>query len=128
MNKENLEYKLQKEDPTWWETRPIGEENVYFCHDCKNYIVTIDVDRGTTPMFLACIKSNCTGQMKSRMYPDPRTKPEFMSAATWVWFRPESVNGIFAESLDVNEYILRGGLMLTTLNEWKITNEGNSSL
>lgn len=106
--KQTLEDLIKLENPTWWEECPINQENVYSCDKCKNYIVTLDVDRGVTQMFLPCKFPPCTGDMVSHGYPPSDTKPDVVPDASWEWYRPEIIDGNPEEL----EYMLRGGLLL----------------
>ena len=50
--------------------------NQYTCRDCKESTVTVDVDEGVTPMFLACRATpDCKGTMASAMYRGNQTHP-----------------------------------------------------
>lgn len=89
-----------------------GRENAYRCRDCGGLTVTIDVDDGVTPMFLACRASgregDCPGTAGSMMYPQgPR--PAHIPEPAWEWFRPRTVQGLDAETRD---HVQRGGLLL----------------
>jgi hypothetical protein len=80
-----------------------NKKNAYFCDTCLHYIVTIDVDEGVTPMFLACRylgeptdpRNTCKGQSHSMMYPDepwpthdPAGRP-IPTTPTWEWYKPD---------------------------------------
>lgn len=78
-----------------------GEKNAYWCPDCHGYVITIDVDEGVTPMFLACrVKgepsdpdNGCKGQMHSMMYPEPPWPAvdgydqPIPTEPTWEWYK-----------------------------------------
>lgn len=52
--------------------------NRYTCEDCKQSIVTIDRDKGTTPMMLRCRATRgCKGMMMSAWYTDVKGEPAF---------------------------------------------------
>lgn len=86
-------------------TMSVGDKNAYWCPECHGYVVTIDVDQGVTPMFLACRAkgepsnplNDCTGQMHSMMYPEEPWPDEdgygdrIPTEPTWEWYRPTSI-------------------------------------
>lgn len=67
---------------------PIPRENAYMCSDCKKPTVTVDVDEGVTPAFLACrATEGCPGMGHSMMYPKlPR--PAEYPAPAFEWYKP----------------------------------------
>lgn len=104
---------------------PANRKNAYYCEDCRGYIVTVDVDAGVTPMFLACrvlgeptdTANTCKGTSKSMMYPD-EPWPEhdghgtpIPTEPTWEWYRPD---GRETRELDSGsfEHVAKGGLLL----------------
>lgn len=116
-SKAELEAYLQKSHPAWWNTLPQGRENVYECDTCRGFIVTIDIDRGVTPMRLVCMSDTCNGSMTSYGYP-ARPKPEHIPDAQWEWYRPEvNALGRFDNDDEENEHILRGGLLLRGIKD-----------
>lgn len=87
-----------------------GRKNIYHCPACGGETVTIDVDEGITPMFLACRAAGDVGQCKGRavsaMYQvDPDIKP------AWEWFRP-SLKNARRKGPDVLDHVQHGGLLL----------------
>lgn len=103
----------------------VGEKNAYYCDTCANYVVTIDVDDGVTPMFLACralgdpeeVTNTCGGMMRSMMYP-PEPWPEhdgygeaIPTEPTWEWYQPDPVELAGVED-GVREHVELGGLLL----------------
>jgi hypothetical protein len=53
-----------------------GGRNAYYCPECRGLTLTINVDDGVTPMFLACRRAGldpgenpCQGHAASLMYP-----------------------------------------------------------
>lgn len=63
-------------------------------------------------MYLACKGNFCSGMMRSYGYP-ARPKPTYIPDAAWEWYRPEvNALGRFDNNDEVNEHILRGGLLL----------------
>lgn len=99
--------------------------NAYWCPDCHGYVITEDVDKGVTPMFLACrVKgepnargNTCKGHMKSMMYPKQPWPAEddyghqIPTEPTWEWYMPDRrerrrlSEGILA-------HVVKGGLLL----------------
>lgn len=104
-SKADLEKYLQEMDPEWWELLPQGKENVYTCNTCRKYIVTIDLDRGVTPMFLGCRESSCSGEMTSHGYPPMENKPDIVPDAWWEWYRPAEID-------TDDDHLMKGGLLL----------------
>lgn len=104
-----------------------GDLNAYFCPECKGYIVTVDRDEGTTPMFLACRvqgdlgpANTCLGQSRSMGYPPLETWP-IEPEPTWEWHKPSRFE--FAKlDLSARDYVRRGGLLLR-----KIESKGSRS-
>lgn len=100
-------------------------KNAYYCDQCKGYVVTLDVDDGVTPMFLACrVKGDptdpanaCKGTSRSMMYPD-EPWPEkdgwgqpIPTEPGWEWYAPDADE---VAKLDENtaEHVSKGGLLL----------------
>jgi hypothetical protein len=91
-----------------------GKENIYSCPRCGGIVVTIDRDKGTTPMFLTCGKYNRGGcgytMMHSHGYPaGPR--PAHIPPPTHEWYRPDD-NELYHHRTAVLEYVRKGGLFL----------------
>lgn len=87
---------------------------MYECERCKAYIVTIDIDRGVTPMYMRCQSESgvCSGLMRSYGYP-VEARPPFIPDPQWEWYRPEvNALGRFDNDDEMNEHILSGGLLL----------------
>jgi hypothetical protein len=83
-----------------------GKKNIYTCDRCKGHIVTLDIDKGTTPFLVECKATiNCKGMMKSSMYRvfDQDMRPDF------VWYRPSAVEDVKPHLV---EHIRMGGLLL----------------
>lgn len=109
---------------------PSGErnKNAYWCPECHGYVVTVDVDEGVTPMFLACrVKgdprdqaNDCKGQMQSMMYPvEPWPERDgfdtpIPTEPTWEWYAPGSTERkrLRRDEPGVYEHVERGGLLL----------------
>lgn len=95
---------------------PVGRENVYTCTSCGRHLVTVDRDRGTTPMFIGCgdHAHGCRkGMMGSAMYPrSPR--PAWLGAPTHEWYRPRGaeLERIQKREPRVWDHVRRGGLLL----------------
>lgn len=85
----------------------VGRMNAYSCTVCGGRITTVNVDEGTTPMFLRCaVKPGCKGTMQSHGYKvDQSTKP------THEWFRP-SLRQARRQGPDMVDHVARGGLDL----------------
>lgn len=95
-----------------------GAKNAYHCEVCLQYIVTVNLAEGVTPMFLSCRATDgCKGRMTSCMYPpEPWPKKDGFDVAipqepTHVWYRPVS-----PEYDDLNRetkiHVRKGGLLL----------------
>lgn len=110
--KDDVEAKLQADEPSWWNScPPPGSENTYQCEACKHFIVTVDRDRGVTPMLLSCdvwCVDGCNGTMVSGMYPKG-PKPKHIPEPDYEWIRPKSDVGMSPEA---RRHYLRGGLTL----------------
>ena len=82
---------------------PKGRKNLYRCQACRESIVTLDLDEGTTPMFLGChVTPKCKGLMASTMYRNPQGLPH-----QYEFFRPASLDGYGPDML---EHLEKGGL------------------
>ncbi len=83
--------------------------NVYRCPECGGETVTIDVDRGVTPMFLGCRasgqKDDCDGMAVSAMYQVPKPLP----SPALEWYKP-SKEEIAAMPEDHREHYEGSGL------------------
>jgi hypothetical protein len=99
--------------------------NAYWCDDCRHYIVTRDVHKGVTPMFLACRflgdprdpANTCKGTMRSMMYPPLESWPEHpdLGGPSWEWFKPtvRQVRRMRRRGdLAGVEHVEKGGLLL----------------
>lgn len=100
-------------------------KNAYWCEDCHGYIVTVDIDEGVTPMFLACrVKgepnapgNDCKGTSRSMMYPaEPWPEKDgfghpIPTEPTWEWYAP-GLDEANALSRDAFEHVQKGGLLL----------------
>lgn len=99
--------------------------NAYVCESCKRVTVTVNVDDGVTPMFMACpfptVKESilskgsvCGMQAVSFMY---RLAPCFYSnpllAAEWEWYKPSEQEAIDKKYTQAaKDHVAAGGLML----------------
>lgn len=102
--------------------------NAYWCPKCHGYIVTEDIDRGVTPMFLACRvkgepdspENDCDGTMQSMMYPDPPWPAEdgyghaIPTTPTWEWYAPgrTALKAMKRRDLATYDHVRKGGLLL----------------
>lgn len=100
-------------------------KNAYYCEKCGRYTVTVDVDEGVTPMFLACRASGhdprdpenpCDGMARSMMYPPPPwpDHPDLNAGPTWEWYRPTDVAAL---PDGLREHVEKGGLDLRRRGE-----------
>lgn len=94
------------------------KRNAYYCEECKLYIVTIDADKGVTPMFLRCrATEGCTGTMHSMMYPADPWPPidghgvEIPTEPTYEWFKP-TLKQARRHGVGMMDHVRRGGLEL----------------
>ncbi len=114
-------------------SNPDNRKNAYWCPQCEGYIVTIDLQEGVTPMFLACrVKgepsdpgNDCRGQMRSMMYPDLPWPAEdgygnpIPTEPTYQWYRPDlsERNRILrANDGSTWEHLRKGGLLLRKID------------
>jgi len=103
-----------------------GEINGYRCDKCGKTTMTIHIDDGVTPMFLACRAgglepgpATCGGQGTSMMYPSGPLPPAYKADLLrygWEWFKPDVIS-LRRESVAMQEHVLRGGLMLRRLTD-----------
>jgi hypothetical protein len=123
LTKAQIEERLKKDEDYWQGClRYLGRENIYTCRGCQSYVVTVNNDPGTTPVFLSHKmlaelieqETDCTGTMYSGGYPKPETKPPFIGSATLQWVRKTTYTDLAPEEYD---YIIRGGLSLTHVAE-----------
>ena len=94
-----------------------GRYNVYTCPD-GHHTVTLDVDDGVTPMFLACrhdgTETGCMKRATSSCYPDgplPEFLREKFEQFGWEWYRP-SLKWARRKGPEMLDHVLRGGLDL----------------
>lgn len=105
-----------------------GEKNAYYCGTCRGYIVTVNLDDGTTPFMLACRVAGepsdalnlCDGRMKSMFYP-AAPWPERDGFGTLIpteptheWYAPKGaeLKRIRRSDPQTAEHVRRGGLLL----------------
>jgi hypothetical protein len=90
----------------------VGKRNAYACPVCGGLTVTIDVDPGVTPAFLACRAAGdvdlCTGVARSFWY---RVNGLPIGEPAWEWYRPTEQE---ARRLDPysRSHVGMGGLLL----------------
>ena len=82
--------------------------NLYNCKTCGNTIVTEDINKGTTPMMLACTEFNgCEkGMMISMMYNVPP-----ILIASYIWYDP-TVKELAELPEGEFEHVKNGGLLI----------------
>lgn len=86
--------------------------NAYHCDTCGMNTITIDVDPGVTPMFLACRRTpECKGRATSAGYPDVAPPPHLMAHLAWEWATPTE-RQFRNLGLDMQSHVDRGGLVL----------------
>lgn len=88
-----------------------GAINAYVCSTCYKLTIVQHVDKGVTPMYMACqVTEGCDGTGRSMRYPvDPPQK--VIDAVGFEWYRPshrEFVN----LSPEMKIHVERGGLVL----------------
>ena len=92
----------------------LPRENAYFCPTCRMPTVTVDVDIGVTPMFLACRASpECAGMASSSFYPRiPR--PAHAPPPAWEWYKPteKQAKRMEKSAPGTLEHVRRGGLLI----------------
>lgn len=82
---------------------PQGKKNSYRCQTCGGFIITLDVDEGTTPFMLLCRATpGCKGFMYSSFYSCPQSFQH-----SYEFFKPVSLEGYDADML---EHFRKGGL------------------
>lgn len=86
--------------------------NGYHCSTCDGITLTYHLDRGVTPMFLACRATpDCDGQAVSLMYPDPPLPEHIASQPRYAWYKPGPDE--YADLSDaMRDHVDRGGLCL----------------
>ena len=86
----------------------VGKENTYTCDTCGQFMVTVHVDDGVTPMLLRCRVSGCKGMGHSAWY---RGRPEGAGEPRWEWFKPTE-RAIKRMTPEMQDHIRSGGLDL----------------
>lgn len=86
--------------------------NAYKCDTCGRCTVTIDVDPGVTPMFLACRRTDgCRGTGVSAGYPASPIPPNLQQHLDWEWAIPTREEWAQLSSAE-REHVEKGGLIL----------------
>lgn len=76
---------------------------------CGAIFLTIDIDKGTTPMFLKCISTpGCEGLASSMGY--PKTPPPKKIPILIEWYEPDT-SAMDDMSADMFHYVQKGGLL-----------------
>jgi hypothetical protein len=89
---------------------PKGKKNAYKCEACRCLTITIDIDEGVTPMYLACRcapHKSCTAPSQSQVYPSYAQD----LGHHWEWFKPDSET-IQKMSDEMKDHLARGGLAI----------------
>lgn len=82
--------------------------NGWLCKVCQRWTVTVDVDHGVTPMFLACrAAEGCDGTAVSAMY----QPPEDIGEPQWEWYRPTDKQAR-RMGPGMADHVARGGLAI----------------
>ena len=86
----------------------IERRNAYFCKACKQVTITVDIDNGTTPMFILC--PNCNHSAVSFMYQLPGAL-HLGVEADYEWYKPSERETL---NLSKNEadHVFNGGLLM----------------
>lgn len=84
-----------------------GRYNGWLCNECNGGFISLDVDRGTTPMHIPCFATEgCRGVAVSMGYPDgpPPAEPILY------WYKPskEEFNRL---SVEMQDHVRNGGLV-----------------
>ena len=87
-----------------------GVVNRYTCETCGSWLVTTDVDEGTTPFLTSCIHRDCRGLMRSEGY-NVGSKLLTIHEA---WYRPASLSEVDAK---YHEHLKMGGLIRRPLTD-----------
>jgi hypothetical protein len=84
-----------------------GKHNIYRCERCGHVVITIDREKGVTPMFLSCKRSDrqCSGTMASEGYPAVAE----MFRPTHEWYMPDTLEGL---ETSTRYHVEHGGLLL----------------
>jgi hypothetical protein len=85
-----------------------GKYNAYLCQTCNSGFLTLDIDHGTTPMFMRCLATEgCEGMAASAGYPegDP---PDYLGEPIVHWVKPENMSKV---PVNLQSYVQRGGLI-----------------
>ena len=87
----------------------LGKKNMYTCGDCGNFIVTVDVDKGTTPFMTMCTADGCSAMMQSSFY---RINQDLNPSHEW--YLETDVEGL---SEAVKQHVAMGGLLLRPIDK-----------
>lgn len=106
--------KLKRESKTGKQSIFLERRNAYFCPDCYHTTVTVDVDEGVTPMFIAC--GNCGKTAGSFMYQLPGciALPSGQMGgtdATHEWYKPNEEE-LKDKTPAEQDHVKQGGLLL----------------
>lgn len=94
-----------------------GSINAWVCDRCAAPTVSVDIEDGVTPMFLACRATpGCKGRAISRGYPKGEPPAEIIDALAWEWYRPTPKQAR-RMGADMAEHVAKGGLDLRPLTD-----------
>lgn len=92
----------------------LDRRNAYFCPSCRSATITVDIDAGTTPMFISC--PHCSSQATSFMYDVPGCmRFSFTSGvasflpADFEWYKPTDLSSL---SQFERQHVKDGGLLM----------------
>ena len=92
----------------------LERRNAYFCPACHHVTITVDVDSGTTPMFISC--PSCNSSATSFFFNIPgcmrftfSTGKAEILPADFEWYKPKSLRKL---SKSEREYVKAGGLLM----------------
>lgn len=87
-----------------------GRFNAYLCDTCGKGYLTLDVDRGTTPMFAPCFATQgCKGPAMSAGYPEGPPPLELGDPIIY-WHNPGQAE-FDKLSLEMQDHVRNGGLV-----------------
>ncbi len=93
--------------------------NVYRCKSCGGEVVTINADRGVTPMFTRCRADVlCGGTAVSSMY-----KVDQSRTPTHEWYRP-TTKQMRHQDPGTRDHVKNGGLLLRRVSVYTLEQLG----
>lgn len=86
----------------------LERRNAYFCKACKRLTITVDIDKGVTPMFILCPHCNCSAT--SFMYQLPGAL-HIGVEADYEWYKPNEKETLMLSKVEA-EHVFNGGLLM----------------